>query len=169
VLQQMIEDLLVLARSDARTATTGSDVIDLDDLVLEEARIDGPPGVTVDTANVSAAQVVGSRHELHRVVRNLLDNARRHAHSSVGVELVERGGEAWLIVSDDGPGIAAEDRARALERFTRLDESRSGGAGRSGLGLAIVDDIVTRHGGSTTIDDAPGGGARVTVKLPLAG
>ncbi|MET0907888.1 MAG: HAMP domain-containing sensor histidine kinase [Ilumatobacteraceae bacterium] len=167
VLQQMIEDLLVLARSDARTSTVGDDVIDLDDIVLDEARVAGPSAITVDTSNVSGAQVVGSRHELHRVVRNLMDNARRHARTTVRVELVERTADACLIVSDDGPGIAPADRERALERFTRLDESRTGGAGRSGLGLAIVDDIVTRHGGSTTIDDAPGGGARVTVTLPV--
>ena len=136
------------------------------DIVLDEANAASTATFVIDTSNVSAAQVIGSRHELHRVVRNLLDNARRHARTSVIVELDERAGDAWLVVSDDGPGIPLEDRERVLERFARLDESRSGGAGRSGLGLAIVDDIATRHGGTTVIDDAPGGGARVTVKLP---
>ena len=165
-LQDMIEDLLLLARSDANTLAPASDTIDLDDIVLEEARVASSSTVRIDTSRVSGAQVTGSRHELHRVVRNLLDNALRHARATVSVELAERGGDVWLVVSDDGPGIPPEDRERALQRFTRLDESRSGGAGRSGLGLAIVDDIVTRHGGTTTIDDAPGGGARVTVKIP---
>jgi signal transduction histidine kinase len=165
-LQQLIEDLLLLARSDADTIIAPSDTIDLDDIVLDETHAASTPTVAIDTSNVSAAQVIGSRQELQRVVRNLLDNARHHARTSVIVELEERDGAAWLVVSDDGPGIPLEDRERVLERFTRLDESRSGGAGHSGLGLAIVDDIVTRYGGSTTIDDAPGGGARVTVKLP---
>jgi signal transduction histidine kinase len=165
-LQDMIEDLLLLARSDAGTAGTAVETIDLDDIVLDETRAASTSTVPIDTSNVSGAQVTGSRHELHRVVRNLFDNALRHARASVSVELAERDGDVWLVVSDDGPGIPPQDRQRALERFTRLDESRSGGAGRSGLGLAIVDDIVTRHGGTTTIDDAPGGGARVTVKLP---
>jgi len=165
-LQDMIEDLLLLARSDANTLPPASDTIDLDDIVLDEARVASASTVRVDTSRVSGAQVTGSRHELHRVVRNLLDNALRHARATVRVELAERGGDVWLVVSDDGPGIPPEDRERALQRFARLDESRSGGAGRSGLGLAIVDDIVTRHGGTITIDDACGGGARVTVKLP---
>jgi signal transduction histidine kinase len=165
-LQQMIDDLLLLARSDAGTPSTESETVDLDDIVLDEVRAVGPSVVTIDTTHVSGAQVVGSRRELQRVVRNLLDNARRHARDSVVVSLDERDGSARLVVSDDGPGIAPEDRQKALERFTRLDASRSG-AGRSGLGLAIVDDIVRRHGGGTAIDEAPGGGARVTVTLPI--
>jgi signal transduction histidine kinase len=173
-LQRMIEDLLVLARGDAGRSGDGSGQrVDLDDVVLGEVRTAGDPStggrtdVAVDASGVSAAQVVGDPGELRRVVRNLLDNARRHARGAVTVTLAERDGRARLVVSDDGPGIPAERRAEVFERFTRLDEARSGG-GRAGLGLAIVHDIVRRHGGTVAIDDGPAGGTRVTVTLPAS-
>ena len=163
-LQRLIDDLLVLARTDGG-ATRRAEPVDLDDLVLEEIRsVDGAP-ITIDGSAVSAAQVIGDREELRRVVRNLLDNARRHASATVSVELTEREGQAVLVVADDGPGVPAEHRDEVFERFTRLDEARSGGAGRAGLGLAIVHDIVVRHGGTVTVDDAPAGGARFVVAL----
>jgi signal transduction histidine kinase len=71
-----------------------------------------------------------------------------------------------LAVRDDGAGVAGVDRARVFERFTRLDDARARGTGGSGLGLSIVAQVVTAHGGSVTVDDAPGGGARFTVTLP---
>jgi signal transduction histidine kinase len=174
-LQRMIEDLLLLARSDAGTTAIETELVDLDDLVLDEvdaaqigpARNAASPTVRIDASGVSAAQVTGSPQELRRVVRNLLDNARRHARGVVAVALDERAGEARLVIGDDGPGIPPEDRARVFERFTRLDESRTG-AGHAGLGLAIVQEIVSRHRGRVTIDDGPLGGARVTVVLPAA-
>ena len=99
-------------------------------------------------------------------MRNLLDNARRYATATVSVELREHDGQAVLVVADDGPGIPADRRDDVFERFARLDEARSGRTGRAGLGLAIVHDIVERHGGTVTVDDAPGGGARFVVVLP---
>jgi signal transduction histidine kinase len=72
-----------------------------------------------------------------------------------------------LIVDDDGVGIPVDRRTEVFERFSRLDESRSG-SGRSGLGLAIVADIVERHEGTVTIDQAPIGGGRFIVELPAA-
>jgi len=166
-LHRMIEDLLVLARSDAGANDQRVEPVDLDDIVLEEMRASTGSTVIVDKRRVSAAQITGDRDELRRVVRNLLDNARRHATTTVTVELTENTGRASLIVVDDGPGIPPERRAEVFERFARLDEARQGG-GRAGLGLAIVADIVTRHGGAVTIDDAPNGGARFVVTLPLA-
>jgi len=164
-LQRMIEDLLMLARSDAGVTEQHVEPVDLDDIVLEEISASIGSTTTVDGRNVSAAQVVGDRDELRRVVRNLLDNARRHAASTVTVELSERGGRASLIVVDDGPDIPLERRTVVFERFARLDEARTGG-GRAGLGLAIVADIVARHDGTVCIDDAPNGGARFVVTLP---
>lgn len=165
-LQRLIDDLLVLARIDAGALADRSTPVDLDDLVLDEVRAAAGSRIIIDEGGVSAAQVAGDREELRRVVRNLLDNARRHARSTVTVELVETEGRATLAVSDDGPGIPTDRRADIFERFSRLDEARTGGAGRAGLGLAIVHDIVTRHGGTVTVDDAPGG-ARFVVALPV--
>ena len=164
-LQRMIEDLLVLARSDADTPGRRSEAVDLDDIVLEEIRAFDHSAIAVDASRVSAAQVVGDPDELRRVVRNLIDNARRHATTTVDIELTERGTEATLIVADDGPGIPPEHRTDVFERFARLDESRTGG-GRAGLGLAIVHDIITRYDGSISIDESPNGGARFVITIP---
>jgi signal transduction histidine kinase len=164
-LQSMIDDLLVLARSDAGAPGLSFLAVDLDDIVLEEVRAARTP-VPIDATRVSAAQVMGSADDLRRVVRNLLDNAARHARTTVAVGLVETDGMAILTVDDDGTGIPADRRTDVFERFTRLDESRTGGRGRAGLGLAIVHEIVTRHGGTVAIEDSPLNGARLTVTLP---
>ncbi len=167
-LQKMIEDLLLLARSDAGTVPTDTEDVDLDDIVLDEVAAASVGAVRIDASNVSAAQVTGSPAELRRVVRNVLDNARRHARSQITVELAERDGHARLVISDNGPGIPPDDRTRVFERFTRLDASRTG-ANHAGLGLAIVREIITRHQGQVEITDDPTlSGARIQITLPTA-
>jgi signal transduction histidine kinase len=167
-LQKMIEDLLLLARSDAGTVPAEREDVDLDDIVLDEVAAASLGPVRIDASNVSAAQVSGSPAELRRVVRNVLDNARRHARSQITVELAEQDGHARLVVSDDGPGIPPEDRARVFERFARLDPSRTG-ANHAGLGLSIVQEIVTRHHGHVEITDDPTlSGARIEITLPTS-
>ena len=163
-LEQTITELLELARVDENGDVTDFTEIDLDELVLEEvARV---RGVGVDVSHVSAGRVLGRPQQLARVVHNLLDNARRHADNAVAVSLEERDGVVELLVDDDGPGIAPEDRERVFERFTRLDEGRARDAGGMGLGLALVKATVERHGGTVTIDEAPLGGACFAVRLP---
>jgi signal transduction histidine kinase len=104
---------------------------------------------------------------LNRVVRNLLDNAIRHARSRVVVQLSSGSTDATLIVADDGPGIPEHKRADVFERFTRLDDARDRDAGGRGLGLAIVRDVVSSHAGRVTIEDN-NPGARFVVRLPSA-
>jgi signal transduction histidine kinase len=164
-LQRTIDDLLLLARSDVGATDHHVEPVDLDDIVLDEIRASAASPVIVDWQRVSAAQVAGRADELRRVVRNLLDNARRHATSTVTVELSESDGCARLVVADDGPGIPWEQREVIFERFARLDEARTG-AGHAGLGLAIAHDIVTRLGGTITVDDSSNGGARFVVTVP---
>jgi two-component system, OmpR family, sensor kinase len=94
----------------------------------------------------------------------LLDNAHRHATAAVRVELTSDDGEVRLVVTDDGPGIAARDRDRVFDRFTRLDDARAADGGGAGLGLAIAREIVVRHGGTIVVEDSPVG-ARVVVRL----
>jgi signal transduction histidine kinase len=121
----------------------------------------------IDTASVSAAPVRGSRDDLARVVRNLLDNAERHALSRVAVSSTTTESGVELIVSDDGPGIDSRHRPHVFERFYRGDEARRHDAGSSGLGLAIVAAVTARHGGSVDLAGS-GPGAHVVVHLPPA-
>lgn len=145
--------------------------VDLDDVVLREVRrlrAGLRAGVVVDTAAVSGAQVHGDSAELARLVRNLLDNAARHAVSVVEVSLYERAGMATLAVADDGPGIAPDQRELVFERFGRVDGARSRDAGGSGLGLATCRAIVERHRGTIGIDAEHRRGARFVVRIPAA-
>ncbi|MGK5552049.1 sensor histidine kinase [Actinomadura kijaniata] len=160
-LQGLAADLLLLARLDAGDRPAPERVA-LADLVRDVAR----PGV--QTAVEAEPVVLGSRTRLERVVNNLLDNAVRHARSAVRLELTSAGGAAVLRVVDDGSGVAPADRERIFERFVRLDEARSRDAGGAGLGLAIVRDLVEAHGGTVAAREAPGGGAAMEVRLPLA-
>jgi signal transduction histidine kinase len=111
-------------------------------------------------------QVLAHRDELSRVLGNLVDNAVRHADTSVRVSAAATGDNVDVTVTDDGAGIPEPDRQKVLDRFTRLDEARDRDAGGSGLGLAIVRELVQRTGGSLALDDAPGGGLVVHVVLP---
>ncbi|MFJ4634375.1 ATP-binding protein [Streptomyces hygroscopicus] len=176
-LHDLVKDLLALARSEdpARPRSPATRVIDLDEVVLAEVRRQRSlTRADIDARRVSGGRVRGDAEALRRVVRNLLDNARRHADQRVRVALGERDGTVELTVSDDGAGIPAADRLRVFERFTRLDEARSREAGGSGLGLAIVSTVVTAHGGTAYADQDPApddgglGGARLVVRLPAA-
>jgi signal transduction histidine kinase len=173
-MERLVQDLLYLARADESAHRPLPTPVDLDDVVLAEAaRLRGYRRIQVDTSRVAPAAVLGRREELTRAVRNLLDNAERYAASTVHVELSEEdeGGWATLVVSDDGPGIPPEHREVVFTRFTRLDEARDRAGGGAGLGLAIVREIVTAHGGTVVVADhdgrqVPNPGARLVVRLP---
>lgn len=165
-LSRLVDDLLHIARLDANPHPHRQ-AVDLDDLLLEEVRRASGRGHRIDTTGVFAGRVLGDPHSLSRVMQNLLDNALRHAASTVALQLDATESTVTLIVADDGPGIPAADRDRVFERFTRLDDARNRDAGGSGLGLAIVRDVVTAHGGRVHVEgNHPG--ARFTVVLPAA-
>jgi signal transduction histidine kinase len=167
-MERLVDDLLLLARTDARPDGRGA-AMDLDDVVLAEvgrAREMGTVPVSVEA--FAPARVRGDALELGRVVRNLLENAQRHATSMVTVELSVHDGIVALAVSDDGPGIPPEDRERIFERFTRLDEARDRDHGGAGLGLAIARDVLRLHGGDIHVEGGARGGARFVVTLPAA-
>ena len=163
-MQRLVDDLLLLARADEGAPVAPRRPVDLDDLVLEELRrLRAATGLRIDGTAVGAARVAGDEDALRRLVRNLGENAARHARTRVVFTLADPGdGRVRLVVEDDGPGIPAADRARVFERFVRLDESRSRGAGGAGLGLAIVAEVAAAHGGSVRVED----GARFVVTLP---
>jgi signal transduction histidine kinase len=169
-MQRLVDDLLELARLDAGTAPRRREPVDLDDIALREAeRLRTRGRVTVDTHAVSAGQVTGDAEQLRRALRNLLDNAERHAAGAVAITLGEDRDAVELTVSDDGPGVAAAERDRIFEPFARLDAHRARQAGGTGLGLAITRDIVRAHGGDIAVGATEAGGARFTVRLPLTG
>ena len=165
-MQRLVEQLLLLTRADGGGTTGPRHDVDLDDLALAEARRIGRSGLAVRTSGVGAGRVRGDATALAQVVRNLVDNAARHAERTVAVGVHETGDRVELTVEDDGTGIAEPDRQRVFERFVRLDEARARDAGGSGLGLAIVREIVTAHGGTVEVSSSALGGARFTVRLP---
>ena len=166
-MQRLVEDLLLLARVDEHVPLTRA-AVDLDDLAFEEGhRLRSATSKRVDTSGVNAVRVQGDADALRRMVRNVGENAVRHASSRVDVTLVERGEEVVLTIDDDGPGIPATERARVLQRFVRLDDARSRDEGGSGLGFSIVDEVVRAHGGSMSIEQSPLGGARIVITLPV--
>ncbi|MFD1713959.1 sensor histidine kinase [Amnibacterium flavum] len=163
-LERLVQGMLVLARADETTLGPTGRAVDLDDIVLAEARrIRDLTSIAVGTADVAPARVGGDEGTLGQVVRNLVDNAARHARSRIELTLTDG---VLLAVDDDGDGIPPEERERIFERFVRLDDARSRDAGGSGLGLAIVREIVAAHGGSVAVSTGRLGGARFEVRLP---
>jgi signal transduction histidine kinase len=165
-MRTLIEDLLLLARADEQSLVLHKQDVALDDLAeAEAARARREVGCTIHT-DICPACVSGDRAAMSRMIRNLVDNAVRHAKSRVDIAVGSRDGSAILTVSDDGSGIAPAERARVFGRFVRLDPDRARSGGGTGLGLAIVAEIVAAHGGTVTIDDRPGGGTKMIVVLP---
>ncbi|KAA9089986.1 HAMP domain-containing histidine kinase [Microbacterium radiodurans] len=166
-MQHLVDALLLLARLDEQ-APRRADAVDLDDIALAEVARLRSRGVAVDASGIGAARVTGDPRLLGQLVRNLADNAARHAVSRVAIAVGHGGDRVVLTVDDDGTGIPEDERSRVFERFVRLDEGRARDAGGSGLGLAIVHGVATSAGGSVAIGDGPLGGARFTVELPAA-
>ena len=151
-MEATVSELLDLARLDELPEGTPIESlpeVDLDELVHDETMHDHR--VLISTTRVSAGRVHGRREQLARVVRNLLDNADRHARTMVAIELHNdsEAGAVELTVDDDGPGIPVEDRERVFDRFTRLDDGRARDAGGLGIGLSMVQGhrrAARRHG-----------------------
>lgn len=166
-LERLVDNLLTLAKLDERGARSRREDVDLDGLAEAEVRrLQNQAGLTV-RSHIVPVRVVGDPGELGQVLRNLADNAARHARSRVEVRLRQSDGTAVLEINDDGPGVPIEERSRVFDRFVRLDDSRARVLGGSGLGLSIVRELVEAHGGEVEIDDVgPLPGARVVVRLP---
>jgi len=162
----LIEDLLLLARADEQSVVMRKEEVALDELAeVEAARVRREAGCTVH-ADICPSRLTADPAGMSRMIRNLVDNAVRHANSLIVIEVSSRDRTAILSIGDDGPGIAPAERTRVFERFVRLDSDRSRSSGGAGLGLAIVAEVVAAHGGTVSIDDRPGGGTKVTVALP---
>jgi signal transduction histidine kinase len=166
-LQRIVEDLLLLTRIDEGSVEVRAEPLDLDDLLFEEAaRLRGSTSLRIDSSNVSAGRVLGDREKLERLVRNLTENAARHARTAVALSLRVQDHEVVLGVDDDGTGIDEAQRDRVFDRFVRLEDARDRDSGGSGLGLSIVREMAGLHGGSVRVSRSELGGARFEVSLP---
>jgi signal transduction histidine kinase len=166
----IVEDLLLLARSDSGAVELERVPIDLGDVAADGASALGKPatdrGVRVEV-DPEPAVVAGDAARLRQLVMILVDNAIRHSPAGglVAVRVRAEDGGGALVVEDDGPGIRPEDLPHLFERFYRAPGAPGGG---TGLGLAIAAWIVDRHGGRIEVTNRPEGGARFTVHLPVA-
>jgi signal transduction histidine kinase len=168
-MQQLVDDLLFLARRDAEADSSRLHAVDLDDLVLSEAaRLRERATVEVDTSGVAAARVRGNPSDLARAVRNLAENAERHASTRVAMAARADGGWVEISVADDGPGVPESERTRVFERFARVDDARTRRDGGTGLGLAIVHEIAQQAGGSVFVDPSGTTGACFVLRLPAS-
>ncbi|MFD9958072.1 ATP-binding protein [Amycolatopsis sp. NPDC058986] len=146
-LRELVDDLLMLARTDDATDRPSRTEVDMDDIVRAEAeRVRGESTLEIEV-RAWPAKVHGSEAQLRRAVRNLVDNAREHAKERIRVSSSVLDDRTVIEVGDDGPGVAPADRERIFERFVRLDASRQRYHGGTGLGLSIVAGIAARHGG----------------------
>ncbi|MBM9503129.1 sensor histidine kinase [Actinacidiphila acididurans] len=168
-LETLVQQLLLLARSDDRQLLARRAPVDLGELVEDVRATSATARVSVELDRRDDCMVLGDHDSLGRMVRNVLDNATRHARHRVLVSVMDLPpGQVGVEITDDGPGIPAQERDRVFDRFVRLDASRELTSGSSGLGLAIAKEIATAHGGRIAIADSPGGGASVRITLPRA-
>jgi signal transduction histidine kinase len=163
-LRGMLEDLLALARAEAGLHSGDVEDLDLRELITNTLAATGRPADLLDAPEPVVAP--GRKLALVRTVTNLLDNADRHGGGATAVRLRATGGLAAIDVDDEGPGVPAEERERVFARFATGQAAR-GSSGGTGLGLALVAETVTAHGGAVVCGDGPTGGARFTVTLPL--
>ncbi|MFP5320664.1 MAG: sensor histidine kinase, partial [Acidimicrobiia bacterium] len=160
------DQLLMLQRY---TAAAREELL-VDELDLAEVVEDVRLGVDLGDTRVEVADdlpvLVGDRRAVERVLHELLDNVARHAGDdgppTARISATDEGDAVVLVVDDDGPGIAPDQRRLALSEGERLGRTGDG----FGLGLAIVRIVVARHGGAVELGDAPDGGLRVTTRWP---
>jgi signal transduction histidine kinase len=164
-LERLVADLLLLTRTDGREALV-LEPIDLGYVVRRELARRAIPANQTRTSAAANALILGNEDALVRILRNLLDNAERHAKTSVHIEVVVAPtGPVSLVVHDDGHGIPAGLEQEIFERFTRLDDARASDAGGSGLGLAIVAELAHAHNAQVAVDTTSSG-ARFVVTFP---
>lgn len=156
-LDLLVSDLLLLARADEHSLRLRLALVDVADLIQAEAkRHSRADGIEVRATTVPAVALL-ERHAMERAVRNLTENAVRHARSQVELSVSIAAGHVVIDVIDDGPGVPATQRERIFERFVRLDESRARDSGGTGLGLPIARQIALAHHGELVLCESPSG------------
>ena len=177
-LRRIVEDLLLLARADSGRLPFEREPVRLDVIGMEVAESFGPraaeSGIRVEAEGEPGVVVAGDERWLRQLVQNLVENAVRFSPAAVpgkpaplvAIRVRSDGGDALLVVEDEGPGIPEEERERIFERFYRVDASRHRDAVTgAGLGLAICAWIVEAHGGTIGASERPGGGTVILVRF----
>jgi signal transduction histidine kinase len=180
----LVNDLLTLARMDAGQANMQSLPVDLSDVALETierlAPLAARNGVLLEAGDLPEARILGDRQHLIQMVSNLVDNGIKYAagdNKKVSIETGTSEGNAWVSVSDNGPGIAPEHLPHLFDRFYRIDKARTRGDDQttdpkspsgSGLGLSIVQWIVKSHGGDVKVESQVGTGTTFTAIFKAA-
>jgi two-component system, OmpR family, sensor histidine kinase MtrB len=166
--RRTLDDLLQLARLEGSDPLAAAGPVSMTALVRELLADGAHPDVPLRAGADEETTVHGDKSSLERAVRNLLDNAERHAGGARAVSVERRVGAVVVTVEDTGPGVPAEDRERIFERFARGPRAARRSLPGAGLGLAIVAETAERHGGAAWCTDAPCGGARFSLSLPGA-
>jgi two-component system osmolarity sensor histidine kinase EnvZ len=163
-METALEEYLAFARGQAGEEPGAVDLVMLCETLADDAAregIDVPLDYGVETLPIH-----GREGALKRDLANLVNNAAAHGEA-IRLSISKTGGRAEIIVDDDGPGIAPEDREDAFRPFSRLDESRNANRTGVGLGLAIARDTIRAHGGELRLEESPLGGLRARVSLPI--
>jgi signal transduction histidine kinase len=162
--ERLVEEMFALARLDEGVGPARRE---LDAAAFLRAAVEAAPGdAAIDVT--AAGRIEIDPDMVGRVIRNLVENARRHAgpEGTITVSSTALDGGLRVDVDDDGPGIAPAERERVFDRFHRSDTGRARATGGAGLGLAIARSIVEAHGGRIWAEDSPLGGARFSFELP---
>lgn len=171
-LAQLVENVLQFSRGQRGTLVLTRRPVDIADLVrrtIESFRpIAAARNVTLRATLAPSVTVEGDPDAISQIVLNLLDNAVKYGPAGQEVEVIVEAsaGTARIVVSDSGPGVPSRDRKRIWRRYERLERDSSRAVAGAGIGLAVVQDLVTLHRGKASVEEAPGGGARFVVELP---
>lgn len=173
-LTRLVDDLLMLANSDAATWSMRATSIDLDTLLIEMVEQMRPIAAASNHAlRLSLPKEVmpmiwADKDRLIQIIAILLNNATEYSTPGLPIEIRAEVGRYWVSIAaiDHGPGIAATAKGKLFDRFYRVDQSRSD-KHHFGLGLSIAKELALLHNGSLTLSDTPGGGSTFTLKLPI--
>jgi signal transduction histidine kinase len=178
-LTRLVDELKILANLESPDLILQRENLNLPELIGAVVRASAPAihrsGIEIEVEERTSGEPIevgGDREKLHRLLANLVSNALHHAESRILIHTrtaAENPGWTEIVVEDDGPGIAEEDRERVFERYYRADASRNRSSGGTGLGLAICSEIVKAHGGNIEAGASLRlGGAAMKVMLPPA-
>ncbi|MFO1034663.1 MAG: ATP-binding protein [Hyphomicrobiales bacterium] len=166
-MQHMLEDYMAFVKGDGGEQVTDVDVAEAVRTTVENVERDRPDSdADVQVKSIPAGPVRLKANAFRRLLANLISNAVRYGHKvEISGEIKDQ--RLWIYVDDNGPGIPADKREEAFRPFVRLDNARNLDETGTGLGLAIALDIAHAHGGEIMLEDAPMGGLRAAVKLPV--